>query len=72
MKKNEAIVADVAAHEDRVSKILLTSKYLETENHHNKAAHKTKAAESEARYKKLNQDLLARRKELAESAKLYE
>ena len=65
-------MADVAAHEDRVGKIMLAAKHLDTQNYHGKAETRAIATQTEERYKKLNQDLLDRRKELMESTKLHE
>jgi len=64
LKKQEAIMADITAHEERVSKLLLLSTELESENYHQKDPIVERAGQIEERWDRLNRDLAVQRKKL--------
>jgi len=72
LKKHEAIMADAAAHEERVKKSLVTSKVLDAEEYHRKAEVNKRAEVLEEKWHKLNDELLTKRDELNEALKLQE
>jgi len=64
LKKQEAIIVDIAAHEDRLGKIRVLAKTLDTENYHSKESTNAKTKDINERWIKLNEDIFDQRRKL--------